>query len=78
MARSRSEMAAKGRAALADKASGLKASWEAARPRMKAGYASLDFGPRRKAAYAAGIDRAVYNAPDPAKWEANWTAKMGE
>jgi hypothetical protein len=78
MVRSLAEMAAKGQRKLSAKAPTMKASYDAAKARMKAGYAAMPFGPRRKAAYAAGVDAGVYTAPDPAKWARNWTAKMSE
>jgi len=78
MVRSLAQMAAKGQRKLAAKVPTMKASYEAAKGRAKANYAALPFGPRRKAAYAAGIDAAVYMAPDPVKWARNWTAKMSE
>lgn len=78
MVRSLGEMAAKGQRKLAAKAATMAASYNAAKPRMKAGYAAMPFGPRRKAAYAAGVDAGVYHAPDATKWARNWSAKMSE
>ena len=78
MVRSLAEMAAKGARKLGAKAATMKGSYDAAKPRMKAGYAATPFGPRRKAAYNAGIDAGVYYAPDPSKWSRNWVAKMSE
>lgn len=72
------EMAAKGEAKLRTKAATMATSWAAARSRMQTGYAATPFGPARKAAYQAGIAAATYHAPDPAKWAANWSAKMSE
>ncbi len=78
MVRSLEEMAAKGQRKLAAKAATMKGSYDAAKGRMKAGYARMPFGPMRKAAYAAGVDAGVYRAPDPVKWATNWKAKMAE
>jgi len=73
-----SEMASKGQSKLAAKAGTMTASYNAAKGRMKSGYAATPFGPTRKAAYSTGVDAATYHAPDPAKWSKNWQAKMGE
>jgi len=78
MVRSLEEMAAKGVRKLTAKVATMPGSWAAAKPRMKANYARMPFGPRIKAAYAAGIDAGVYHAPDPVKWATNWKAKMQE
>lgn len=72
------EMVAKGQRKLSAKVSTMPSSWNAAKSRMTAHYSLLPFGPRVKAAYAAGISAGVYHAPDPAKWAANWKAKMQE
>lgn len=74
MARTISEMASKGARKLTAKAPTMGANWDAAKPRMKTSYAALPFGPRTKAAYAAGVDAGVYHVPDIAKWQRNWTA----
>ncbi len=71
-------MAAKGARKLAAKAGVMAQSYNAAKPRMKANYAALPFGPRMKAAYNAGVDAGVYHAPDAAKWSKNWIAKVSE
>ena len=73
-----SEMAAKGSAKLTRKASGMASSYNAAKGRMKAGYAATGFGPARTSAYNAGVDAAQYRAPDATKWATNWSAKMSE
>uniref|UniRef100_A0A6M3IN12 Uncharacterized protein n=1 Tax=viral metagenome TaxID=1070528 RepID=A0A6M3IN12_9ZZZZ len=78
MVKTLEEMAAKGQRKLAAKVSTMPGSWAAAKSRMTAHYAALPFGPRVKAAYAAGISAGVYHAPDPVKWAANWKAKMQE
>ena len=78
MVRTLEEMAAKGQRKLAAKGATMKASYDAAKGRAKANYARMPFGPRIKAAYAAGIDAGVYHAPDPVKWATNWKAKMSE
>jgi len=72
------EMAAKGQAKLARKATAMASSWAAAKARMKSGYGAAGFGPTRTANYGSGIDAATYKAPDPAKWARNWSAKMAE
>jgi len=74
MVRTLEEMAAKGKRKLTAKAAIMTENWSAAKPRMKASYAALPFGPKTKAAYAAGVDAGVHRAPDPAKWERNWKA----
>ena len=76
MVRTLEEMAAKGQRKLTAKAATMPANWAAAKARMKANYAALPFGPRTKAAYVAGVDAGVHHAPDPAKWAANWKAKV--
>ena len=76
--RTLAEMAAQGAAKLTAKAADMATSYNAAKPRMKAGYAETPFGPARKSAYNTGIDRAVYRAPDVATWQRNWAAKMAE
>lgn len=73
-----SEMAAKGERKLRAKAATMGSSYSAAKSRMKTNYGATPFGSTRKAAYNAGVDAAVYHAPDPAKWSANWSAKMAE
>ena len=72
------EMAAKGANKLRAKGASMAASWNAAKGRMSSGYAATPFGPTRKSNYSAGINAAVYHAPDADKWSRNWTAKMGE
>jgi len=67
-------MAAKGRRKLEAKAPVMKANYDAAKSRMKTSYGALPFGPRTKAAYAAGVDAGVYRIPDLEKWERNWAA----
>ncbi len=78
MARTLAEMAAKGQRKLAAKAGTMAASYNASKPRAKANYAALPFGPRMKAAYNAGMDAGVYHAPDANKWAKNWLAKVSE
>ena len=72
------EMANKGAAKLTRKASTMAASYDASKARAKSNFANVGFGPNRTAAYGAGIDAAVYRAPDPNKWKTNWLAKMRE
>ena len=76
MVRSLAEMAAKGARKLTAKAPVMAGNWDAAKPRAKASYAALPFGPRTKAAYNAGIDAGVYHVPDVAKWTRNWQAAV--
>jgi len=71
-------MATEGAGKLTAKAADMATSYNAAKSRMKIGYGETPFGPARKSAYNSGIDRAVYHAPDPAKWRRNWEAKMAE
>lgn len=72
------DMADKGRAKLERKADQMTASWTAAKPRMIAAWTAVGFGPTRCANYTAGIEAAVYRAPDAKKWHTNWLAKMKE
>ena len=72
------EMAAQGAQKLQDKSSSMAASYNAAKGRMVEGYGATPFGPTRKANYARGVQNATYRAPDVAKWQRNWTAKMSE
>lgn len=78
MARTLDEMVAKGKGKLTRKGGSMKASYEAARGRMKTGYGATPFGPTRKANYNSGVDGATYTPPDPEKWARNWRAKMAE
>ena len=71
------EMVAVGKAKLTDKEAAMKASWEAARARMKVGYGKTPFGPTRKSNYNLRIDKAVFRL-DTEKWATNWAAKMKE
>ena len=72
------EMASKGAAKLARKAGSMATSYNAAKGRMVSHYAAVGFGPTRQSAYSAGVNAASWHAPDPAKWSANWLAKMRE
>lgn len=72
------EMAAKGQAKLARKASSMATSYNASKGRAAANYSAAGFGPTRTANYQAGIQAATYRAPDPNKWATNWSAKMAE
>ena len=72
------EMATKGSGKLGRKAASMASSYNAAKSRMQAHYGLTPFGPTRKANYNAGVSAATYHAPDPAKWAANWKAKMSE
>jgi len=78
MARTLDEMVSKGRAKFAAKVPVMKANYEAAKGRMKTNYGALPFGPRTKAAYGAGVDAAVYTAPDADKWARNWRARVAQ
>ena len=71
------QMVAVGKAKLTDKEAAMKASWEAARARMKVGYGKTPFGPTRKSNYNTRIDTAVFRL-DTEKWATNWAAKMKE
>jgi len=77
MVRTLEEMASVGARKLRDKAASISASWTAAKPRMKTGYATMPFGATRKANYDRGIDAATHRT-DPEKWARNWPAKMRE
>lgn len=72
------EMASKGQAKLARKATEMANSYNAAKGRMVTGYREAGFGPTRTANYQSGVQAAQYNAPDPNKWARNWSAKMSE
>ncbi len=72
------EMASKGERKLTAKAAQMSSSYNAAKTRMKAGYAGAGFGPTRTSAYNTGVDAGVYHAPNPTKWSTNWQAKMRE
>lgn len=72
------EMTAKGEAKLRRKAATMATSYNASKTRAKGNYAAAGFGPTRTGNYNAGIDDAVYIAPDPGKWGRNWAAKMAE
>ncbi len=78
MARTLAAMTAKGKRKLVAKVPTMKASYDAAKGRMKTNYGAMPFGPTRKTAYNAGVDAAVYIPPDPDKWARNWKAKMAE
>lgn len=71
-------MASKGAGKLQRKAGSMASSYNAAKSRMKAHYAAVGFGPTRTGNYNAGVDAAVWHAPDTAKWQENWLAKMRE
>lgn len=73
-----SEMASKGAAKLQRKAGQMADSYNASKGRAASNYAAVGFGPRRTAAYQAGIQAAQYHAPDAGKWQRNWLAKMTE
>jgi len=72
------EMASKGSGKLSRKAGSMATSYNAAKARMIQHYAAVGFGPTRQQNYSAGVNAATYHAPDPAKWSANWLAKMRE
>lgn len=72
------QMAAKGSAKLTRKATQMATSYNASKTRAATNFAQAGFGPTRTAAYQAGIADATYVAPDPARWSANWLAKMRE
>jgi hypothetical protein len=54
----------------------MAANYEAAKPQMKTNYRALPFGPNTTRAYEAGVDAAVYSAPDVNKWARNWEAAV--
>ena len=66
------EMVSKGRRKLEAKTPVMRGNWEEARPKMKASYGALPFGPRTKAAYGVGLDAGIYRTPDVDKWGRNW------
>lgn len=72
------DMATKGEGKLSRKASSMAASYNAAKSRMKAHFATVGFGPTRTGNYNREVDAAVYKAPSPTKWRENWIAKMRE
>ena len=72
------EMAAKGQANMARKATQMTTGYNAAKTRMVAGFQAAGFGPTRTKNYSDGISAAKYVAPDAAKWAKNWAAKMAE
>jgi hypothetical protein len=76
MATTLAEMVAKGQRKFAAKVPTMRANYDTAKPRAIQNYGALPFGPRTKQAYAAGIQGAVYTAPDPQKWARNWQAAM--
>ena len=76
-ARTLEEMAAKGRAKLAAKATVMGEKYNAAKSQMKEEYGRLPFGPITKRSYAAGVDAGVYRAPDPDKWSRGFIAGAG-
>ena len=75
--RSLEEMVSGGKAKMDRKAATMRASWDAARSRMKTGYGLTPFGPTRKANYGSGVDAATFRV-DTDKWARNWAAKMRE
>ena len=77
MALSLEQMAAKGEGKLRRKASTMAMAYNAAKTRALAHYNEQPFSASMKTAYAAGVQEAEYHAPDPAKWRANWMAKVG-
>jgi len=72
------EMASKGQGKLTRRAATMAASYNASKGRAVTNYSAVGFGPTRTANYRAGVEAAVYIAPDPAKWARNWLAKMAE
>ncbi len=75
---------AEAKAKYARKTANAGGSWDAAKGRMKQNWGEglrrfgTPPGPRRTAAYNAGIDAATYKTGDPEKWARNWQAKMAE
>ena len=71
------QMAAEGKRKMDLKASSMTASWNAAKSRMKSGFADQPFGPTRKANFNTAVDNATHRV-DNDKWLKNWLAKMRE
>lgn len=65
-------MASKGAYKLRSKKDQMASNWKGARGRMKSNYGALPFGPKTKASYRRGVDKAKYNPPNAKKWERNW------
>lgn len=70
------QMVTTGEAKMRSKLATMKTNYDAAKNRAKTGYSETPFSAAMKSAYNAGIDRAEYVAPDPAKWARNWRAKV--
>ena len=68
MADSIQEMTSRGQRKLEAKSGQMAQNYNDAKPIMTREYNALPFGPKTKSAYAAGISRAEYRAPDAAKW----------
>jgi len=77
MPRTLPEMVSKGYAKATAKDANIKRSWEAAKERCITNYATMPFGPTRKANHAAAVRAAVHRT-DWEKWKTNWSAKMAE
>lgn len=65
-------MASKGAYKLRAKKDLMASNWKGARGKMKSNYGALPFGPKTKASYRRGVDKAKYNPPNAKKWERNW------
>jgi hypothetical protein len=74
MAKTLSEMTAKGKRAFGVKLPKMKANYDAAKPGMKSEYGKLPFGSITKSTYNAGVDAAEYRTPDVDKWGRKWEA----
>lgn len=70
------QMAAQGQAKLQRKAAAMAAAYNGAKNRMKEHFGLTPFSGTMKTNYNAGVDDAVYHAPDPTKWRDNWIAKV--
>lgn len=77
MAISLEEAINKGLTKMRAKAAGISQLWEAAKPRMIAGYEGIPWiGPLRKQNYRAGVQAARHRV-DPDKWATNYREKIG-
>ncbi|MEM3484989.1 MAG: hypothetical protein QXI12_05155 [Candidatus Methanomethyliaceae archaeon] len=71
------EFANKGYTKAVAKDANIRKSWEAAKERCINNYASLPFGPTRKANHAAAVRAASFRT-NWEKWKTNYIAKMKE
>ncbi len=78
MVKSLEEMVAKGTRKLNAKAPLIAGNWSAAKGVMTSEYNNLPFGPKTKAAYAAGISNAVHPGVDVEKWARKFRAGVSQ